>query len=71
MVENVKWFRKELVFKAHRVLYHTILGSSVMKKKKKGGGLDLGARAHLEVVHQRTGLVWGLRFRVEDLGFRI
>jgi len=33
-VRNVKRFRGGLVFKAHRLLYHSILGSRVIKKKK-------------------------------------
>jgi hypothetical protein len=32
---NVNWFRGALVFKAHRPLYHSSLGVSVMTKKKK------------------------------------
>ena len=37
------WFRGGLVFKAHRFMYHSTLGSIVMKKKKRyrgesGGG---------------------------------
>ena len=32
---NVMWFRGGLVFKAHRLLYHSTLGSRVIKKKKK------------------------------------
>jgi len=32
---NVKRFRGGLVFKAHRSLYHSTLGSRVIKKKKK------------------------------------
>ena len=32
---NVKRFRGGLVFKAHRWLYHSTLGSRVKKKKKK------------------------------------
>jgi hypothetical protein len=38
----VKLFRVGLIFKAHRPVYHSILGSSVIKKKKKtlrAGGL--------------------------------
>ena len=31
----VKWFRGGLVFKAHRLLYHSTLGARVTKKKKK------------------------------------
>ena len=32
---NVQRFRGRLVFKAHRLLYHSTLGLRVMKKKKK------------------------------------
>ena len=34
---NVKRFRGGLVFKAHILLYHSTLGLSVTKKKKKAG----------------------------------
>ena len=34
---NVKRFRGRLVFKTHRRVYHSTLGSSVTKKKKKRG----------------------------------
>jgi hypothetical protein len=40
----VERFRGGLVFKAHRLLYHSTLGSRVIKKKKKyGEGQDLMA----------------------------
>ena len=32
---NVQWFRGGLVFKAHRLVYHSTLGSRVIKKKFK------------------------------------
>ena len=32
---NLERFRGELVSKAHRLLYHSTLGSRVIKKKKK------------------------------------
>jgi len=32
---NVKRFRRGLVFKAHRWLHHSTLGSRVIKKKKR------------------------------------
>jgi len=32
---NVKRFRGALVFKAHRLVYHSTLGLIVIKKKKK------------------------------------
>ena len=31
---NVQWFRGRLVFKAHRLVYHSTLCSRVIKKKK-------------------------------------
>ena len=34
--QHVERFRGGLVFKAHRLLYHSFLGSGVIKKKKKG-----------------------------------
>jgi len=34
---NFAWFRRGLVFKAHRLVYHSILGLRVIKKKKIGG----------------------------------
>ena len=34
---NMKRFRGGLVFKAHRLVYHSTLGLRVMKKKKKFG----------------------------------
>jgi len=42
---NVKRFRGGLVFKAHRLFYHSTLGSRViMKKKKKKKVWELTAR---------------------------
>jgi len=32
---NVEWFRGELVFKAHRFLYHSTLGLRVIKKRRR------------------------------------
>jgi len=37
LYRNVQRFRGGLVFKAHRLLYHSTLGSRVIKKKKKTG----------------------------------
>ena len=44
-VRNVKQFRGGLVFKAHRLLYHSTLGLRVITKKKKlrGWQSDLAA----------------------------
>ena len=33
--QNVQWFRGGLVFKAHRLLYHSTRDLRVMKRKKK------------------------------------
>ena len=38
-LQNAKWLQGGLVFKAHRWLYHSTLGSRVTKKKKKGRAL--------------------------------
>ena len=38
---NVKRIRGGLVFKAHRLLYHSSLGSRVTKKKRKKGRVRL------------------------------
>ena len=35
MASDRVWFGGGLVFKAHRLLYHSALGSRVTKKKKK------------------------------------
>jgi len=37
LIRNVKRFRGGLVFKAHRLLYHSTLGLRVIKKKKSAG----------------------------------
>jgi len=38
--QNVQRFRGGLVFKTHRLLYHSTLGLRVIKKKKRGVPLD-------------------------------
>ena len=40
LYRNVQRFRGGLVFKAHRLLYHSSLGSRVMKKKKRARKLQ-------------------------------
>ena len=55
----MKQFRGGLVSKAHRLLYHSTLGSRVTKKEKKNG------TARLVGV-----LAQGLGFRVWDSGYR-
>jgi len=37
LYRNVQRFRGGLVFKAHRLLYHTTLGLSVIKKRREEG----------------------------------
>ena len=55
---NVKRFRGGLVFKAHRLLYHSTLGLRVIKKKKKSA---------FEPGHDRPPGAWQEKLRV--LGF--
>ena len=38
LIRNAERLRGGLVFKAHRLLYHSTLGSRVIKKKKKKSG---------------------------------
>jgi len=42
----VKRFRGGLVFKAHRLLYHSALGLRVINKKKEGWGQGLGVTGY-------------------------
>jgi len=51
----VKWFRGGLVFKAHRLLYHSTLGLRVIKKKRKKRRVAAGSH----------------RLRVLDVGIRV
>ena len=51
------WKERGLVFKAHRLLYHSTLCSRVIKKKKTDGerGVGLGHVADTAVLHQGYG----------------
>ena len=40
----MKWFRLGLEFKAHRRVYHSTLGSRVIKKKRKRRSLGCGVQ---------------------------
>jgi len=40
LLRNVNRFRGGLVFKAHRLVYHSTLGLGVLKKKKRIGTLN-------------------------------
>ena len=62
---NVKRFRGGLVFKAHRWLYHSTLGSRVIKKKEKKRQLSPLRRVPF------SGTVQGSGFRVRGSGFRV
>ena len=68
-------FRGGLVFKAHRLLYHSTLGSRVIKKKKKrreGSGWGRCRVKGLGFRVQGLGsLTPRLRFWVQDLGSRV
>jgi len=57
LIRNVKRFRGGLVFKAHRLFYHSTLGSRVIKKKKKevGVGIDQFGGRILGRRRRRTG----------------
>ena len=62
-------FRGGLIIKAHRLLYHSTLGSRVMKRKM----LRVSGGAHL-VLGRGGGTwlrVWGLGFEVQGLGFMV
>ena len=52
---NVQRFRVGLVFKAHRLLYHSTLGLGVIKKK---------SRASAAFTHRSEGCVPGVGVRV-------
>jgi len=51
----VEWLRGGLVLKAHRLLYHSTLGSRVIKKKKRVEDLNVFAVARHQVVDQVLG----------------
>ena len=52
----MKRFQGGLVFKAHRPLYHSVLGSRVIKKKKKYRGASAGpAHRHSLPVWREAG----------------
>ena len=80
----VKQFRGGLVFEAHRLWYHSTLGSSVMKKKKRSFGGEVSFRQGGVGVRQGevdpplrntcvwSGFrVWGFGLYVLGSGFRI
>ena len=46
-------FRGGLVLKAHRLLYHSTLGSRVIKKKKREGAYAVGESGR-SLVHSRS-----------------
>ena len=52
---NVELFRGGLVFKAHRLLYHSTLGSRVMKKKMKETGICVMDRAAVGWIGRQVG----------------
>ena len=53
---NVKRFRGGLVFKAHRLVYHSTLGWRVIKKKKIGILLPNNQRQH-RTLHVQTDVL--------------
>ena len=58
---NVKRFRGGLVFKAHRPLYHSTLGSRVIKKKHQEMGLPEKADVVTDLDLAEVRLLNGLR----------
>ena len=62
LCRNVKQFRGGLGFKAHRLAYHSTLGSRVIVKKKFGGLGSGEARIEgLVAAFEYGGWVWWLR----------
>ena len=57
----MKGFQKGLVFKAHRLLYHSTLGSRVIKKTKGSGFRVQGSGYRVQ----------GSGYRVQGTGFRV
>ena len=70
-----RWYG--LVFKAHRLVYHSTLGLRVIKKKKKNGHLSPTPVSPLVVPRWRQMAstlgcrVWGSGFGVQGSGFRV
>jgi len=62
----VKRFRAGLVFKAHKLLYHSTLASRVIKKKKKradrcvGDGMGNGELGGVQRLPLQHKLRWGI-----------
>jgi len=56
---NVQRFRGGLVFKAHRLLYHSPLALGVLKKKRRRRACK--RRRFQQVISHRTGGVWESR----------
>jgi len=54
---GLKRFRGGLVFKAHRLVYHSTLGWRVIKKRRRSVGFRVEGWGFR---------VWGLGFRVSD-----
>ena len=46
---TARWFRGGLVFKAHRLVHLSVLGSRVIKKKKDGRNLAMRLRRDARV----------------------
>ena len=61
-------FRGGLVFKAHRLLYHTTLGLRVIKKKEKKG---VGCTRYVGMFDEILVPDVSLRLRVWGLGYRV
>ena len=53
----MKKFRGRLIFKDHRLVYHSTLGSRVIKKRKKEGGEGHAALLGLDLLQPPLWLV--------------
>ena len=69
---NVKRFRGGLVFKAHRLLYHSTLGSRVTKKKRRRLGWTLASSTEIKAEGSGFRVQGsGCRVQVQGAGFRV
>ena len=66
---NMKRFRGGLVFKAHRLVYHSTLGRRVIKKKQKEAtkAITLVPGVDQQNVKARTRFFWSLFLFVVDV----
>jgi len=66
---NVQRFRGGLVFKAHRLVYHSTLGLRVIKKKRRESEEEAARRSLLAPAAESTGGSVESQVRIPDLAF--